>query len=205
MDDEKKEEKIKIILLGEVSTGKTSLINVYFNYGFSDNEKTSVSAVFFQSEIIVNEKQYLVELWDTAGQEKYRSLTKNFIRGTNIVIFVYDITDAYSFNEIENYWIDTVKDELKDSAILGIAGNKSDLFDKEVVEKKKGKELANKIGGFFSQTSAKENPKGFQEFVKMLIEQLLMKKNIIKKGDNIILKESSTDNEDNNKKKKCNC
>ena len=203
--DEEKEEKIKIILLGEVSTGKTSLINVYFNYGFSDNEKTSVSAVFFQSEIIVNEKQYLVELWDTAGQEKYRSLTKNFIRGTNIVIFVYDITDAYSFNEIENYWIDTVKDELKDSAILGIAGNKSDLFENEVVDRNKGKELAKKIGGFFSQTSAKENPKGFQFFVKLLIEQLLMKKNIIKKGDNIILKESSTDNEDNNKKKKCNC
>ncbi len=198
------EEKIKIILLGEVCTGKTSLINVYFNYGFSDNEKTSVSAAFFQGEITVNEKQYLVELWDTAGQEKYRSLTKNFIRESNIVIFVYDITDSYSFNEIENYWVDTVKDELKDSAIFGIAGNKADLFEKEVVEPKKGKDLATKIGGFFKETSAKENPKGFQDFVKFLIEQLLLKKNIIKKGDNVVLKESSIDNEEI-KKKKCSC
>ena len=203
--DEEKEEKIKIILLGEISTGKTSLINVYFNYGFSENEKTSVSCAFFQGEITVNEKQYLVELWDTAGQEKYRSLTKNFIRESNIVIFVYDITDEYSFNEIENYWVDTVKEELKDSAILGIAGNKSDLFENEVVDPKKGRELAEKIGGFFKETSAKENPKGFQNFVKFLIEQFLMKKNIIKKGDNIILKESSTDVEVNNKKKKCIC
>ena len=203
--NEEKEVKIKIILLGEINTGKTSLINVYFNYGFSKDEKTSVSAAFFQGEITVNEKQYLIELWDTAGQEKYRSLTKNFIRESNIVIFVYDITSEDTFNEIENYWIDTVKEELKDSPILGIAGNKSDLFENEAVDKNKGKELAKKIGGFFSETSAKENPKGFQEFVKMLIEQLLLKKNIIKKGDNLILKESSIINEDKNKKKKCSC
>ena len=203
--DEEKEEKIKIILLGEISTGKTSLINVYFNYGFSENEKTSVSSAFFQGEITVNEKQYLVELWDTAGQEKYRSLTKNFIRESNIVIFVYDITDEYSFNEIENYWVDTVKEELKDSAILGIAGNKLDLFENEAVDSKKGRELAEKIGGFFKETSAKENPKGFQNFVKFLIEQFLMKKNIIKKGDNVILEESSADVKNINKKKKCSC
>jgi len=203
--DEEKEDNIKIILLGEISTGKTSLINVYFDYGFSDSEKTSVSASFFQGEISVNEKKYLVELWDTAGQEKFRSLTKNFIRGSNIVIFVYDITSEKTFEEIEDYWIDTVKEELKDKAIYGIAGNKSDLFENEKVETKKGKELAEKIGGFFSQTSAKENPGGFKAFVKTLIEQLLLKQNIIKKGDNIILKDSSLIAEDQKKKKKCIC
>ena len=203
--EEEQEEKIKIILLGEISTGKTSLINVYFNYGFSKDEKTSISAAFFQDEITVNEKQYLIELWDTVGQEKYRCLTKNFIRESNIVIFVYDITSEKTFNEIENYWIDAVKEELKDSPILGIAGNKSDLFENAVVDRNKGKELAKKIGGFFSETSAKENPVGFQQFVKMLIEQFLLKKNIIKKGDNIILKECSNEDKKKKKKKKCFC
>ena len=199
------DEKIKIILLGEISTGKTSLINAYFDYGFSENEKTSVSSSFFQSEIIVNEKQYLVDLWDTAGQERFRSLTKNFIRESNVVIFVYDITNKISFNELENYWIDTVKEELKDSAILGIAGNKADLFENEAVEKDKAEQLAKKIGGFFSETSAKENAKGFRDFVLKLIEQLLLKKKIIKKGDTIKLKDASTEIEEVKMKKKKKC
>ena len=197
-----KEEKIKIILLGEPSTGKTSLIKVYLNDKFTEDVPSSLSSSFFQSVITVNEKKYLIDLWDTVGQENYRSITQHFIRDTNIVIFVYDITEKHTFNEIENYWIDKVKEVLNDSAILGIAGNKEDLYEKEVVEEDKAEKLAKKIGGFFKKTSAKENPKEFKTFVKMLIEQFLLKNNKIIKGNNIILNESSII-EDKNKKKKC--
>ena len=140
-------------------------------------------------------------LWDTMGQEKYRSLSKSFIKGSNIVILVYDITRKDSFLEL-NLWENSVKEELNnDEAIIGIVGNKTDLFTKTEVEKIDGENYAQKINGYFSETSAKENPEGFEMFVKMLLENLLANKNIVdrleklKENDTSFhLDESSTDN-----------
>ena len=143
-------------------------------------------------------------LRDTMGQEKYRSLSKSFIKGSNIVILVYDITRRDSFSELD-FWANSVKEELgSDEAIIGIVGNKTDLFTKTEIEKLEGENYAQKINGYFSEISAKENPEGFEMFVQMLLENLLANKNIVNRLEE--LKENDTSfslEETSNNKKKC--
>ena len=93
-------------------------------------------------------------MWDTAGQEKYRSINKLFYKDSNIVIFVYDITNKKSFDEIKNYWFEQVKENCDlNKIILGVAANKCDLFNKEAVKEDDGKTFANRIKGAFQSTS----------------------------------------------------
>ena len=175
---------IKIILLGEMGTGKTNLIWAYLGNEFQIFSPT-ISPQFSQKIIMVNEKLYYIDIWDTMGHERYRTLTKNFIRGSHIIIFVYDITNRNSFDEL-NYWVNSVKDELNYEPVIGLVGNKIDLFEKEEVNHKDGQDYADKIGALFEETSAKENPDGFKDFVKKLIEKFLSKQNYITKASDFI-------------------
>ena len=93
----------------------------------------------------VKNKKYRLEIWDTAGQEKFRSLTKIFIKDAKIVIFVYDITTKKSFEEVD-FWVKTVKDILGTEPVFGLAGNKKDLFQFEQVEEEAGHEKLKTLG-----------------------------------------------------------
>ena len=105
---------IKIVLIGEMATGKTSLINAYLGLSFSKNVDSTLTPSVSQKEIQINDATYLINMWDTAGQEQYRSMTKIFIKGSQIVIFVYDVTKIESYNAIKDYWIEEVKDNAND-------------------------------------------------------------------------------------------
>ena len=169
----KDEEKvIKIILLGDSGTGKTNLINAYFNLEFNPNPDTTCSSQYSQKKILYEGKKYLIDIWDTAGQEKFSTVTKIFIKGSNIVVFVYDITDKNSFNNLDN-WVNMVEELLWQNSIFGLAANKSDLFSEQKVEKNLGKKYANEIGAVFWETSAKEDKKGFQDFINHLIKKFI--------------------------------
>ena len=90
-----------------------------------------------------------IDLWDTIGQEKFRSITKSFIKGSNIIIFVYDITRRVTFLEL-NYWINAVNEELNtEEVIFGVVGNKIDLFENWEVEKKEGEKYAKRVNALF--------------------------------------------------------
>ena len=176
---EEKEYKIKIIFLGESGVGKTNLINIYMDKEFNPNEfSTNDPSQSYQTLKIGNIKLN-ISLWDSIGQEKFRSITKNYIRGSNIVIFVYDITKRETFLEL-NYWVSVANEELNNNeAIFGIAGNKIDLFAESEVEKKEAEKYATKINALFSETSAKQDPKGFKIFIKELLGKLLLNQKII--------------------------
>ena len=94
---------------------------------------STATANFVPKEFIIDGKSYLTNLWDTIGQEKFRSLTKIFIKDSKIVVFVFDITNRNSFKEL-NFWMNTIEEILGVDAILGIAANKQDLYDKEQVK-----------------------------------------------------------------------
>ena len=169
------EQDIKVILVGESGTGKTSLISISMGMKFQEGMEISTSAASFVTKIIkIGDKSYTLNLWDTIGQEKFRSLTKIFIKDSKIVIFVYDITNMKSFTELE-YWFKTIKDVLGDEPVLGIVGNKQDLYIREQVKEELLKKYAEEKNVSYRLTSAK-NPLSFTSFLEDLLKQYIVKK-----------------------------
>ena len=168
------EEEIKVILIGESGTGKTSLINATMGLKFKDVLESTTTNSFSSKTITINNKEYVLNLWDTIGQEKFRSLTKIFIKDSKIVILVYDITRKASFNDL-NFWLKMIQDILGDEPILGICGNKSDLFVKEQVKEEEVKKYSEEKNIPFKLTSAK-NPMSFNKFLEDLVKKYLEKR-----------------------------
>ena len=174
----KKDEKIhelKVILVGNSGVGKTNLINVLTGRKFEQSIMTTTISTYVEKKMEMGNKKYNLEIWDTAGQEKFHSLTKLFIKESRIVLFVYDITDKNSFNEIKS-WVKIVKEVLDDKFVMGLAGNKKDLFLKEVINEVKGKEKAKEIGAIFKLTSAKEG-EGIHELMESLLKEYIKRLN----------------------------
>ena len=110
MADEDKLES-KIVLVGESGVGKTSISSFFQSGTFNINEEPTSSASFISKTIDYSELNKIIKfyIWDTAGQEKYRALSRLFYKDTNAAILVYDITDIKSFKEIQNYWYKELK------------------------------------------------------------------------------------------------
>ena len=112
------------------------------------------------------------EIWDTAGQEKYRSLTKIFYQDSKVTLLVYDITRKDSFEAIKNYWYTEVRDNSPQDVIIAIVGNKSDLYEYEEVTEDEVKEFAKSINAIYQQTSAC-NGSGVKELFDMIGNKII--------------------------------
>lgn len=166
------EDSIKIILVGNSGVGKTAIINRYIMDTFTDELKPTLTMNYIEKIIEINNKNIKINIWDTAGQEQYRSVNKLFIKNSKIVIFVYDITSKESFKDLD-YWIKFIKNELGQMVLLGLAGNKMDLIEKEEVSEEEGKELAKKLDAFFYLLSAKNDKEGIDTFFYELVKKYL--------------------------------
>ena len=170
--DDEEDDSIKVILVGEAGTGKTSLINSVQGKTFTPGEQlSSMTCSFVKVKRNILDIPIKINLWDTIGQEKFRSLTKLFLNGSKIVIFVFDITQKETFTALD-YWIETINSELGTSPIRGLAANKQDLFDKQTVDDQTIQEYADKNGIPFTLTSAM-NPQSFITLLDGLIEKYL--------------------------------
>ena len=199
MSKEEDLQDIKVILVGEPGTGKTSLINVAIGEKFTQDTSSTLISTFVQKRVIKDQKEYILNIWDTAGQEKFRAMTKIFIKNAKIVIFVYSINSRDSFRGLKEYWFSTIKESLGDEPILGIVGNKSDLFLEEEVKEDDARQFALENEVLFRLVSAKEDPNGFIEFIENLVDQYLNKNGVIvTKRDTI-----NINNENKNEKKQC--
>ena len=193
---EENKQEIKAILLGDVSVGKTSLINASIGREFNPGEGATIASTFVQKRIKIDSQEYCIKLWDTAGQERLKSLTKIFFKGAKIVIFVYDITEKRSFIGLKS-WVEDVENSLdKNTYICGIVGNKQDLYSQEEVNEEDAIEYANSKGMKFRLVSAKEDPKSFNDFLEELAND---GKNLFENKEKITLKIEKK------KKNKCNC
>ena len=152
-------ESIKVVLVGESGVGKTSIIQQFIANKFDEHRETSLSAQFVSKTMDFNDldKKIKFDIWDTVGQEKYRSLAKIFYKDAKVIIFVYDITTDYSFNELKNYWYEETKTNSDGNPILAVVGNKVDLYESQKVSNVEGKDFADKIGAIFQTTSAKSS------------------------------------------------
>ena len=174
--DYTKKNDLKIILLGETGVGKTNLINVVMGKQFEQNSLSSQSGSYFEGNYnSKNGKCYVYNLWDTAGQEVYRSLNKIFINSSKIVMVVYAINNRKSFEEVD-YWINYVKDILgnDNDYILALVANKSDLYEEDqVVSDEEGENKASSYNIKFKITSALTDAAGFKIFLHELIDDYI--------------------------------
>ena len=167
---------IKVILLGNSGVGKTSLIKSIVGVKPSHTEESTCAAYYIQKSIKIEDKEYIVNLWDTAGQETYLGITKLFFKGSEIVIFVYDITVENSFISL-NEWIKSVKEIIDGNYVCGIVGNKNDLYLDSQVDVEEAKNLAESEGYKFKLASAVNDPKSFEDLIKELVQDFMNKFN----------------------------
>ena len=146
----------KIILVGDSGVGKTSMINRYLNL-YKDIVVATVSTSYYNKLEIINDYKINFQIWDTVGQEQYRSLNSLFFKDAHICLMVYDITRESSFKSIKDYWYKAIINDGLDGVIFGIAGNKNDLYMEEKVDKNEVKEFCQEINAIFQFTSAKDN------------------------------------------------
>jgi len=168
IDESDSNDSIKVILLGESGVGKTNLINISQGKAFNPNSVSSISSSYSQSTLKYKDKEYEYVLWDTAGQESYRSLNQLFMKNAKVVIFVYAIDNKISFKEL-NYWVEAAQNEIEGFCVKGIVGNKSDLFDNQQVKDEEAEEFAEKVGLKIKFTSALSDPNSFKSFLDELI------------------------------------
>ena len=167
-DDEKEYEKsIKVILLGDTNVGKSSVIDRLKNNAFNDNPHPTLTLEHYNLIIKVNSFVLRMQIWDTAGQEKFDSITSTYYKSTDVAIFVYAINDENSFNRIPG-WIKELEDknvkndnnsENEEPLMVKILlGNKTDLEDERKITIEEGENFANNNGfSFFTEISCKEN------------------------------------------------
>ena len=165
---EKKNDEIKLIVVGDSGVGKTNLINSSINIAFNPNSNSTVTGTFVSKQFIINDKKYNINLWDTAGQEQYRSITKLFFKGAEIVILVYDISKSQTFVSLDK-WYSICEEQIGNQVIYGVVGNKSDLYIQEDVSEEDAKKFAEQIQAKFALVSAQNDSKRFVEFIRELI------------------------------------
>ena len=146
--------KFKIVFLGDESVGKTGIINRFVYNTFDSLYKATIGMDFLSRPVYADDKRIRFQLWDTAGQEIFKSLISPYVKDSSVVVICYDITNADTFASV-NTWVDNAKDFRGEEVILFIVGNKSDLEGQRAVTKEEGENLAIRIGATFFETSAK--------------------------------------------------
>ena len=163
----------KVVLLGESGVGKTCIMNQLMKGEFDENTLLSSTAQFHRKNLkLPGNKSFTLDIWDTAGQEKFRSLNRFYYKRSKVVILVYDITRIDSFNEIKNYWYNQIKENAPKDVIIAVAANKSDLYEEKQVSDEDGEEFAKSIGAIFESTSAK-NDSGITNLFENIAKKLL--------------------------------
>ena len=169
--DEKEEEcenfilSFKIIIIGNCGVGKTCLINQAINKKFLNAYKTTVAIDYFTLIMKLDNKKIKLQIWDTCGQEAFRSLISSYYKNASLAIIVYSIDDEDSFQDI-NEWVKELKNLSSPDIKIIMIGNKSDLESNREVKYEDGKEVANqyKFDDFF-ETSAKTGDKVKELFI----------------------------------------
>jgi len=215
-DDDDEDEYIpcKIVLLGEAGVGKTSIITRYISGSFSQIVMTSTGSSFVAKKIELEDKKKVkLQIWDTAGQEKYRSLAKIFYQSAAVAVLVYDITLKKSFEQIKEYWVKEIKENAPEDIIIAIAANKSDDYLNQEVTMDEGKELAKSLDALFICTSAKLG-NGIDELFKLsgekflnpnknIAESYMNKNELLEQMNKKKIEEIKKGNAKNKKKNKC--
>ena len=169
--NENNEINLKILLCGDSSVGKTSLLLRYTEEYFPEMHISTIGVEYKIKILNINGRKVILRIWDTSGQERYRSITQNFYRNANGILFVFDLTSKETFDNIRNWLTDSQDYETKVTKIL--VGNKIDLTEGRKIEKDTVLKYAEKKEMKYYETSAKDGTnvdKAFRELAELILE-----------------------------------
>ena len=165
---------IKAVLIGEECVGKTSLFYKILESEFNQEYNPTLVSDYCQRAICVDNKDHLFKLFDTPGQERFRSLNRIFINSSKIIIIVFEIDKKESFNQVD-FWYNFTKEILGDDGyIIALVGNKADLYNQQEVSDEEIEKKAKELKAKFTITSAKEYD-GFKKFFDDLLKDYINK------------------------------
>jgi Ras-related protein Rab-1A len=172
--EEEYDHLFKILLIGDSAVGKTSLLLRYVDDTFNSEFQTTIGVDFKISTLNIDGKIVKLQLWDTAGQDRFRNIVASYYRGAHGIIIMYDITNPGSLDSI-NKWYEETQSYLQTSTPKLLVGNKLDRVNERAVASQKGEELAERLGMQFIETSAKNSTnvkQAFETMTRMIIRQV---------------------------------
>ena len=170
MISQQSEQPLRVVTIGDASVGKTSITNRLIDSPFNEHESSTIGANYLPYTAIINDEAMEIQIWDTAGQEKFKSLTPIYFRSAIAAIAIFSLTDSETFRNIEN-WISIFKEIAGAEAIVYVCANKCDCINEFRVSVDEVKEWANKKDYKVFITSAKTD-EGIQEMFDSLCDDL---------------------------------
>ena len=170
---EKETMKFKTVIIGEAGVGKTSIVQQFVNKCFQEKYVETIGVEFFTKTFKINDKIIKAEIWDTAGSERFASITKNYYRGADGALIVYDISNKTTFDNVEN-WFNEIKNSCKEDAEIILIGNKNDLENQRQVSNNMLINLGKNLGIAVMETSAKDDY-NINESFYLLIKEIYRK------------------------------
>lgn len=158
--------KHKLVFLGDIYVGKTSIINRFMYESFDTNYQATIGIDFLSKTLYLDDRTVRLQLWDTAGQERFRSLIPNYIRDSSVAVIVFDITNKQTFINCEK-WVEDVKNERGNEAVIVLVGNKIDKAEERAVTVEEAEAKAKGFEAVYIETSAKTG-----DNVKQLFKQI---------------------------------
>ena len=200
-DEDMNSHLCKIVMVGQAAVGKTCIMIRFMQDKFDPFQKSTVGASYadksLKYNINNNEETVKFMIWDTSGMERYSALTRSFYADAKVAILVYDITNKSSFERGKEFWFKEIINNCPNDVILGLAGNKIDLYNQEEVSEDEARKFAENNHMIYYGTSALSGVginDLFNDIGKKYLKKILNKKNYIKQENN--------NNKNNNSKNK---
>ena len=208
---------LKYIIIGDSAVGKSNILTQYVYEKFNEEFQSTLGVEFASKNVIIDGKIYRIQIWDTAGAENFRSITRAYYKNSICAFIVYDITQRNTFENVK-LWLDDIHNQCPQTTLLVLVGNKIDLESERQISYEEGEDFAQKNNMYFFETSAKtgkniENL--FLKSVKTINERIQEDFYDLKTGncgikvgnavntDNIVLNKETVTKEDNNGGKCC--
>ena len=164
---------LKFIIIGDPAVGKSNILLKYVHNKFVNEYQSTVGVEFGAKNIIIEGQIFRIQIWDTAGQENFRCLTRSYFKNSVCAIITYDITNKQSFDNIQD-WINEVKNQVSNKVLLVLVGNKIDLEKERIVNYDEGKKFAEDNDMLFIETSAL-NGNGINQLFNMCCNDIYEK------------------------------
>ena len=200
------EDSLSIILIGDPSVGKTSLMKRYkkttncrfIDNTFSENLLNTLGVELFQKVVNINGIFYQIKIWDTCSQKRLRALTANYYRNADGIMLLFDLTQISTFNNLQN-WIESVQEKVQDQLPLVIVGNKTDFIEHQVTTDMI-KNLSKKYEVEIFKTSAKNGDESGKPFIRLaeeIIENKKTRRSIFvmkrRRRENVVVSQNNKD------------